>query len=649
MLSTAFLATGGITACSDNYDKELEPVQKALILKVDGHDNAFSEKYNAAQRSYDVNVESNTLWRVEANSTGGWISLDKVQGKGNESFSFTLRDNMLDKARTGSVIVYMVDNQGEALDTSGSSIALTVNQDFSNVRMLPSSLAPFPPTGNERILFTVNANVAWTLDVDYEGQNPTEFITISPESGDMQVSGNGTFSGNGEATFNISVADNRTSNDRIAYLNLRSDGDVGSYSVQITQNKSEYSFDVSPFEPQTVGARGDTLEFNVLSIVGWDIKTASEWVKFEPASYPDGSADPVKTVAIIAPNPTGDLRTATVRFIPKESNYQGLEVTIIQQGWDNAFDVTPKENRVIGATGGTLDFNILSMVGWSAISSEPWIDFSRSSSIEGNDNWVSTIATVAPNQSGMERSATLQFIPGNGRYDTVNIRVTQRGYDLMFEASPANGSSIIMENGGVITLDLDSRFRWETTAPSWLSVDPGSGNASTSLSHINVTAAANTTNDNRTGTVTITPLPTEFAGGVTLDPANLGIQPWHIGITQFGGREAAVSVPWLLDDYTQTSATVEFNFYSPFYRIVEAGLEWSKEDGSASDTISVQPSDAMDCTVSFNMTALDPATRYIARGYVKDSEGRVKYGQWSYPFTTAGRYPGSSDNPTPSR
>ena len=136
---------------------------------------------------------------------------------------------------------------------------------------------------------------------------------------------------------------------------------------------------------------------------------------------------------------------------------------------------------------------------------------------------------------------------------------------------------------------------------------------------------------------------------VTLNPAKLGIQPINLGITQAGGREPAISIPWLSDSYSQTTATVNFNFYSPFYAIVEAGLEWSREDGTAPGKMTVRPSDSKDCTVTFDLTGLDPATRYIARGYVVDENGTTKYGEWSYPFSTTGRYPDSGDNPTPSK
>ena len=645
-LLAGILIAMSATSCSDNYDTGFEPVQKTLILKVDGQESAFSRNYNAAPGNYDVNVESNTLWRVEANSTGGWISVDKVSGRGNESFTFSLRDNMLDKERSGTVTVYMVDREGEPLNTAGSSIALTVTQDFSNVMLSPSSLQPFKPVENERILFTITANVPWTLDVSYEG-DATGYISIAPESGDMQSADNGAFSGDGEATFYMSVADNRTSSDRKAYLNLKSE--TGSYSVEISQTKSEYNFDVSPSETQTVGPKGGSITFGVLSLVGWSVSTSVDWISFTVPSYDKGSDDRIETVASIAANDEGSERSAILHFTPQDSRYPKLDVTVVQRGWDYTFDVTPRENRVVAAEGATIDFKILSMVGWNIDSSEDWISFSVSSSDRGSDDFVETKATVEPNSEGVERTAVVRFIPADNRFEEIIVNVAQRGYDVSFEISAADGMGVVSEEGETIALELDSRFRWTASSPSWLSVNPDHGNASASTSRIEVTAAVNRTNDNRTGTVTITPQPTDFAGGVRLDPAALGVQPLHIGVTQFGGREAAVSVPWLRDDYTDRTATVEFNFYSPFNEVVEAGLEWGRADSDDRQTLTVTPTDPTSCTVSFELTGLNAATRYVARGYVIDSRGTRKDGNWSYPFSTAGQYPGPNDNPTPSR
>ncbi len=540
----------GLPCCSDNVDSGLVPAVSDRVLTVDGHDTAFNLSFNAGPSTNEISVESNTLWKVEVVCEGGWCSVDKVSGRGSESFSMSLRDNMIAK-RTCSVTVYMVDAQGEKLvDVPGSSLTITVTQDVSAVRLDPSSLAPFAPQDNARETFHVIANVAWTLDVTYEGENAVGFITITPESGDMQAAGDGTFRGDGEATFYMSVADNRTAADRKAYINLRSE--VGSYSVEITQIKSEYSFDVTPSENQVVAAEGGRIAFGVLSIVGWSVESSADWLTFSVPSYGEGSGSRIETVA-----------------------------------------------------------------------------------------------TVVPNTSGWERSTLVRFKPADSRYQELSVNVTQRGYDMTFAISSPDGSEVVMESGGELSFDLDSRFGWTLEAPSWVSASMEKGEASASSRRIDLKIGENTTSSNRTGTVTVVPHATAFAGGVTLDPSALGIEPLRFSVTQFGGREAAISVPWLVDGYTQTEVTIGFNYYSPFARITEAGLQWKKEDAADWNTETVKVSDPTEGTVTVELGALEPATRYVARGYVKDESGNVKYGSVSYPFATAGQYPGNSDNPTP--
>lgn len=435
-----------LPGCSENLDADLVPTLTERTLSVDGHDTAFNLSFNAGPSTNELTVESNTLWKVEVLCEGGWCSVDKTSGRGNESFSMSLRDNMI-ASRTCSVTVYMVDAQGDKVEgVPGSSITITVSQDVSAVRLTPSSLAPFSPQGNERQLFEVTANVAWTLDVTYESGNPNEFISITPESGNMVAVGDGTYKGDDAATFYISVADNRTAADRKAYLNLRSD--VGNFTVEITQIKSEYSFDVSPAETQVIPAEGGQIAYGVLSLSGWKVSTAADWISFSKTSG-EGRPEREETIATVFPNMTGAVRTAEIHFNPDNTSYQSLSVTIVQAANDSI-------------------------------------------------------------------------------------------------------------------------------------------------------------------------------------------------------AEPAVSIPWLLNGYGQTFATVQFNFYSPFIAIVEAGLEWKKESANEWNVETVIPDNDIQSTVSFELTDLDAATKYVARGFVKDAAGNVKYGSISYPFTTAGQFPTNGDNPPPS-
>ncbi|MDE6785553.1 MAG: hypothetical protein K2J46_00730, partial [Muribaculaceae bacterium] len=528
-LAAAFLTLAGIAACSDNYDTGLMPTKNQLELKVDGHSSGFSVDYGAAtDNNIKVEVESNTLWKVSIECEGGWCTADKMTGRGNETITLSILEN-INKERSARVMVYVVDADGDAVTNEGTtSIEMTLKQAVSDVRLTPSSLEPFEAQNPRSQEFTIISNVNWTLDVSYEGENPTEFVMITPLSG-MTPGADGTYSGSAGATFRMALQDNRTAADRKAFLNLVSA--ISRYTIEITQTKSSYTFDVTPSENQTVGAEGGEIPFGVLS-----------------------------------PNS-----------------------------------------------------------GWDAVCSASWVSLTVPSVAEGSLSRVETVAKIAPSD-GQYRSTQILFKPRDDRYPQQTVTIVQTGIDVYFEASRIDNVGIVKETGGQIVVEVDSRFRWRASAPSWIELTGTSGNG---FDTFGANVDANYSDDTRTGFITITPETTYTNEGIVLNPASFGLGAINIGVTQFGGREPAVSVPWPADDYSQTSASLAFNFYSPFYTVIEAGLEWSREDGTDQHRVAISPSDSNDGTVTFDLTDLEPATRYIARGFVRFIRGdkvEDKYG-----------------------
>lgn len=549
----------GLQGCSDNYDIDNKPIVGERTLLLDEHDGAFSLNCGAEPKTYEIQVESNTLWKVDVNCTGGWCSVDKMSGRGSEPFGIVLRDNMLEK-RTCSVMVYTVNAAGDAIpsEQGGKSITITVSQESSDVRLSPSSVAPLKPSENELLHFNIIANVEWTLDVSYEDDNGAKFITIKPESG-MQEVGDGTYKGNADASFNISVADNRTAMARTAYLNLRGSTSTSVYTVELTQSKADYTFDVSPLGNQVIAAKGDDINFSVYSSV-------SDW-----------------------------------KIVPSQEDMPS------------------------------------------------WIKFTKMSG-EMSDNSVTTVATIAPNLTSEERQITVYFQPLQTQYEGLSVTITQRAFDFTFTMSSQGAHEIVSEKGGSLSFDLDSRFDWRLETPSWISANMVNGSSSSSSRVINLTVEPNAANSDRNGTIYVYPQSTVF-DTVTVDPQNANVQPISFSVTQYGGHAPAISQPWVMDGYTQTSAIVEFNYYSPFVDIVEAALQWKKEDAPESDwnSVNASVSDPIAGKVTVELTGLDPATRYVARGYVRPILGEPNTGIATYPFTTAGQYPGSGHNPTPSK
>lgn len=644
ILAAGLLAIGSV-ACSDNLNTDLEPIKNERTLSVtDAEGKEFPEHtldLGAAPSNTAVKVVSNTRWAVEiTDCEGGWCEVDVLNASGDGSFTITVLDNMKEE-RNCYVTVYKTDAQGNK-ETDGS-YQLKVHQAVSDVRLSPSSLESFGAYDNERQEFNIISNVAWTLDITYEGTDPIRFVSITPTSQSMNVNGDGTFSGNGAASFYINLEDNRSTADRKAYLNLHSE--VADYEVELTQLGSEYSFVVSPTEPQTVPAQGGTIEFGVQSLSDWDVSNAADWIVFSNLSG-ESSANRVSTVATILPNYTGNERDTVITFKPKDGNYKGQTIIVRQDKPAYTFSVMPVE-QMVPAEGGAISFDVLSLSDWGIISKPDWITFTDYSGTGSWDRSNTTVATISPNETGRERYGEIYF--GAKGYSDQRVIVFQRGYDLTFEVNRDEYPGVVMAGDTVINIELASRFNWEVNAPSWMHASPARGNKSDTYQEIAIRIDRNTTNDNRPGTITITPLPTEFSGGITLYPDPVGVRPIRIGITQFGGREAAISVPWLVDGYGQTYATVEFNYYSPYTEVTAAGLQWRKAGTEEWITVNASISNPIEGVVSVDLRDLDPATHYEARGFVMDNTGRTIYGTVSYPFTTAGYRPGAGDNPTPTR
>lgn len=553
----------GISACSDNVDGELKPTSNERVLQLssegqttsdNGRDHAITfDNLDAGSRDIPVTVSCNTLWKVEVSGNSGWCSVDVARGEGNGQFTISITNNR-GEFRDCTVSVSQIDNEGNTYK-GGNTAEIVITQDGSEVYITPSSLDIFPAENPRDQEFEIVANTTWTLSVRAESELTGNFITITPIEGMTEAAGgNQTFTGTGNARFRISLQNNGTAVVRKAYIELKSEN--GNYSVEISQQKSEYTFDVSPNTTRYIPALGGDIDFDVYSpSYGWDI------------------------------------------ILPENAG---------------------------------------------------WIKCPQTS-FEKNESRVKAVMTVEQNNTGRERNATIYFESQNKAYDRIPVMVVQSGYDLTFAISSQDASEVVMENGGSLSFDLDSRFNWIIETPTWVSASETSGDGSASARRISLKVEPNSTNSNRTGTVTVIPQTTTFDGEITLNPKEIGIESLRFSVTQFGGREAAVSVPWLLDGYTQTSATVEFNYYSPFARIVEAGLQWKKENDADWNTSTVAVSNPTDGTVTVDLTGLDAATKYVARGYVKDENGSIKYGTVSYPFTTAGKFPGSGDNPTPNK
>lgn len=327
-----------VNGCSDNTDPNLEPIEmtRTLALSVESENYSNGKlTVGAISSSTEVSVQSNTRWSVEVTDCeGSWCEVSPATGAADGTFSINVREN-LSGVRNCYVRVYKTDKAGEK-EISGSQEIL-VTQNMNSVRLSPTSIEPFQAKSPRTASFDITANVAWTLNVTYEGGNTAEFVTITTGSGSFEPDGTG-YKGTGNASFTISLQDNLTAAERTAYLHLNSD--LSDYSVEIRQLKPDFVFDVSPTEAQTIPAAGGQIEFGILSLSDWTVTTSADWISFSTTGGQGGNSR-VITTATIQPANSRYERTAEIRFNPTQQNYQGQTVTVTQRGFDMTFTVSP--------------------------------------------------------------------------------------------------------------------------------------------------------------------------------------------------------------------------------------------------------------------------------------------------------------------
>lgn len=539
----------GASSCSDNYNSQLEPVETETTLSAQINNEDLKKlQFSAEPQDTTITVISNTRWTVEV-SDGGWCSVNVVSGRGNGEIILSVLEDMI-RDRNCEVVFYKLNSKGEKLNEGKWTV--TVSQLSSDVKMSPASVEPFaaqPIKGQE---FQITSNVAWTLSIDY-GKEDVKFITIQPISG-MTEMADGNFTGTGNASFSVSLQNNGTAAVRNATLELKST--AGSYSVEIVQQKSEYTFDVSPNSTQYVDPEGDKIEFNVLSLTGWSVTTAgSAWITFSESGMSEGSTERIPIKAFVAPNTTGRLRRTTILFTPDKQEYVPMEVEVVQNG-----------------------------------------------------------------------------------------------VDLAFSTSLANGEDPITAAGGVLTYSLDSRFDWNISAPAWVKPVPSEGKASNGRQTVELEVGVNNSYSSRSDSIYISPIATEFKGVGILEPSKVGVYPIRLFIQQDGGKKAAISIPWIGEVYENNRVSIDYNFYSPYYDVEVAGIKWKKADAQEwENELTLKPSDPKSATVSFLLEGLRNLTTYVAQGYIKCSNGDTIEGHICEPFTTAGNYPALDDNPAPEK
>ena len=247
------------------------------------------------------------------------------------------------------------------------------------------------------------------------------------------------------------------------YANLRLICDaVDSYSFPST-NAEDITFNVSANTPWTITRSSD-----------------ADWCTVTPSS--SSSSSLISDVVVsVADNESGEDRTATLTVKGERINTY-YTITITQNRRGKLF-VTPLASN-FAATGGPLSFTINTNSAWEVRTDVSWLSFNRENGQPDPDGRTITIIATAEPSDVLERVATVTVVAGN---DEESFEVAQKGsFDLTEITGAFPGS------GATQQLKLRTDLPWTVSADKdWVSFDKESGEGSSSVTVINVTAAPN--------------------------------------------------------------------------------------------------------------------------------------------------------------
>ena len=167
--------------------------------------------------------------------------------------------------------------------------------------------------------------------------------------------------------------------------------------------------------------------------------------------------------------------------------------------FEHKFEVS-NDSFSVDCSGNSGQFTVLSSRDWTAASSESWLTVSPKSGTASVANPTTVVFTAAANNSTEKRTATITIKAGE---DTKTVTVTQAAFVPELTLSQTSLSFEDVASTGSFT--VTSNVYWDASSDqTWLTLSPNSGSPSSYASTVTLNVEANTSNDERTATITVT-------------------------------------------------------------------------------------------------------------------------------------------------
>jgi len=392
-----------------------------------------------------IDTQTGCGWTAASNAT--WLSVTSpASGSGDASVSFSASTNA-GAARSGTLTVA---GQTVTVSQPSASCSYSVN---------PSTLT-IPAGGSTGTSVSVNTAAA----CGWSASSNVSWISIASGSG----------SGNGTVTIVVAANNGGARSGTLT---------INGQSVTVNQAAAPCTYSVSPTTLSVAGGGGPTGSVTVTTGAGcaWTATSNASWLSITAGASGSGNA----TVSISAAANTSAARTGTLTVANQT-------VTVNQAATTCSYSVTPT-TVAIGASGGTgtaISVSAGSGCTWTATTSAGWITILTGASGTGNGSVTYSVQA----NTGSARTGTLT-VAGQ------SVTVSQSA-PCTYNISPANKT--VDKDAGTDSVSVTTQTGCAWTAvsnTSWITIT--SGSSGTGNGTVEYSVPRNTTDSNRTGTLTI--------------------------------------------------------------------------------------------------------------------------------------------------
>lgn len=309
------------------------------------------------------------------------------------------------------------------------------------------------PAYAEGLVNSIYSNAAW------EVQSTPAWLSVDSPTGNA-----------GTTPLVITVTAN-TGDARTGNIVLKSKAGSTTYTILVTQQKASIS--LSPSEVRVGNAyQGGYRLTGVTANTSWDIVPGDipSWLTINPVT---GNAGTRHIFANIQAN-TGAPRTANITFRSKVNASVTKTLQIEQAGATGNITVdTPTFN--VDYLTHPVTVNVTSFGNWSAPERDTWITPDIPEGAPGGT--IAVTLTIADNTSNDARTGTIRFYDHIAR-EFVTVTVNQGGAPTSIGLFPLRISGPKAGGNQIMPAVATSENNWTmSSAPSWVSVTPTSGEA----------------------------------------------------------------------------------------------------------------------------------------------------------------------------